>query len=88
MAAAKIPAPGTQYGPCVDECKHLDCKASREQAAALCGLCKKPIGYETYWFVLRARVPAVGEAEMPAHEACFHDATNQPPTSRSAKVRR
>lgn len=45
MAAIQIPAPGTEYGPCVDPCEHRDCAAARRDAARPCRVCGKPIGY-------------------------------------------
>lgn len=51
MAAAKIPAPGTRLGPCIDACGHQDCAAARRHAAMICKRCSEPIGYEQpyYW---------------------------------------
>lgn len=37
--------PGTEHGPCLPTCKHSDCAASRRDAASLCRICEKPIGY-------------------------------------------
>ncbi len=62
MAATKIPAPGTKLGPCADECAHLDCRASREQATRVCGHCGEPIGYDRWW---------CNFAALPYHEACL-----------------
>ncbi|MFA5385101.1 MAG: hypothetical protein WC364_10630 [Eubacteriales bacterium] len=47
MAAGKIAAPGTEYGPCKEPCSHTDCASSRSMAEAECIHCGKPIGYET-----------------------------------------
>ena len=46
MAAISIPAPGTKYGPCEKDCDHPDCAANRKDAALVCVLCGKPIGYD------------------------------------------
>ncbi len=63
MATSSLPAPGTQYGPCVETCTHRDCVCSREMASALCTLCTLPIGWETRFFG--------GGAESPLyHAAC------------------
>jgi hypothetical protein len=59
MAAISIPAPGTEYGPCKEACKHIDCEANRSDAAALCSLCKDPIGFETPFYVDRFDGPPV-----------------------------
>lgn len=36
---------GREIGPCVNPCTHRDCQQTREQAAAPCVHCTKPIGY-------------------------------------------
>ena len=50
MAYATLAAPGTETGPCVEPCNHTDCAATRQQAAALCGLCNQPISYDTPFY--------------------------------------
>lgn len=50
MAAGVIAKPGTEYGPCLSECKHLDCAESRKQAETLCPICNKKIGYDRRFF--------------------------------------
>ncbi len=50
MAAARLPIPGSKYGPCLDICAHRDCAATRAEAAAICRLCAKPIGYEVRFY--------------------------------------
>lgn len=42
--------PGTKYGPCEGECKHTDCAKSRKDAASLCRICGKEIGYDNMVF--------------------------------------
>ena len=66
MAAGRIPAPGTEYGPCADDCAHRDCAATRRQAAAACRICGEPIGYERAYFV--------GD-DGAVHASCMFDAT-------------
>ena len=51
MAAGVMPAPGTEYGPCEDECQHRDCAATRERAAFICRYCGEPIGYDTRFYI-------------------------------------
>ncbi len=53
MAAISNDAPGTEYGPCKGTCTHDDCASCREDAAALCTLCKDAIGYERLFYVDR-----------------------------------
>ena len=50
MGWAIIPKPGAKYGPCVAQCKHEDCAWQRKTAAAKCGICGKPIGYDTRYY--------------------------------------
>jgi hypothetical protein len=50
MAAARLPKPGTEFGPCVDPCEHIDCAATRADADSLCHYCDGPIGYEERYY--------------------------------------
>lgn len=50
MGWIMIPAPGQKYGPCTTECAHRDCAANRKDAARVCRLCGKPIGYDSKCF--------------------------------------
>lgn len=50
MAAGSIAPPGTEYGPCVEPCKHIDCAATRKQAATPCVTCGEPLGYDVNFF--------------------------------------
>ena len=63
MAAGILPRPGTEYGPCeqppggfLDDrlatCGHRDCAATRRDAATICHLCGKPIGYDVRFYSL------------------------------------
>ncbi len=56
MAAAYLPAPGTEFGPCEEECEHTDCAAVRRNATAPCTICTEPIGYETGHFLTDNRL--------------------------------
>lgn len=67
MAAGTLPKPGSTYGPCAGECKHLDCKETREMAAAPCIFCHKPIGYDTPFF------QELGERRY-THAVCLYNA--------------
>ena len=53
MAAGTISAPGSEYGPCTDDCAHIDCAASRDTAESPCTMCGHPIGYETRFYADR-----------------------------------
>ncbi|RJX17704.1 MAG: hypothetical protein C4570_07825 [Ammonifex sp.] len=62
MAAGTLPKPGTEYGPCEKPCKHRDCNLTKQMAETPCGLCGKPIGYGTRFYMT-----AVNQL---AHAAC------------------
>lgn len=64
MAAAATPAPGTKYGPCINDCAHRDCACSRREASALCRICGAPIGYDAPWY---ASIDGINGA---VHELC------------------
>lgn len=51
MAAGTLPPPGTGFGPCATPCQHKDCAATRTMAAAVCGYCSEPIGYDRRFYV-------------------------------------
>jgi hypothetical protein len=66
MAAGVLPAPGEQYGPCVDEkCVHTDCAATRAMATGLCSICGEPIGYGVRFY---------SQSDNPDPQACDHAA--------------
>lgn len=46
MAAGRIQRPGSEFGPCKDACEHIDCAATKNDAATICYLCGTEIGYE------------------------------------------
>ncbi len=50
MAAGYLGAPGSNAGPCVQECRHTDCAATRAMANAACYLCQEPIGYDVGFY--------------------------------------
>lgn len=50
MGWLTLPAPGSEHGPCTDGCSHIDCQATRDDAAASCRDCKKPIGYDVKFY--------------------------------------
>lgn len=61
MAWGVLPKPGDRLGPCEGACLHVDCVATRTDAAALCCECKQPIGYETAYYRIGSEL---------VHEAC------------------
>lgn len=62
MAAGTFPAPGTERGPCLEPCEHVDCQATVAMASAECRICTKVIGYETRFYV---------ENGTPIHALCL-----------------
>ena len=65
MASGMVSAPGTEYGPCVEPCRHTDCAESRRWAEALCAICGEPIGYERQFY-------QSGNWTVFRHAACAH----------------
>lgn len=55
MAAGILHTPGTAFGPCDGECKHIDCAEARYKADVICHYCETPIGYETLFYHEGAR---------------------------------
>jgi hypothetical protein len=51
MGWATLPKPGTKTGPCKEECKHVDCNMTKKDAAKLCKVCNKPIGYDRPYYI-------------------------------------
>ena len=50
MSAVMIERPGVGLGPCL-KCEHEDCAENRQLAASRCDICKKPLGYDTKFFM-------------------------------------
>lgn len=69
MAAGVLSKPGTQYGPCEVDCKHIDCAATRKQAETDCAKCALVIGYETRFYRLPDGALVHAECEELAMEA-------------------
>jgi|HubBroStandDraft_3_1064219.scaffolds.fasta_scaffold702245_3 hypothetical protein len=69
MAAGRIPAPGTKFGPCIDPCEHTDCAATRKDAASQCHFCNTEIGYEKRFYIEATTRQLV-------HAACLEDNTH------------
>lgn len=67
MAAARLPEPGTEFGPCVDDCKHTDCAETRRMVAVFCHFCGEAIGYD------RSFCRSAEKSEL-VHEHCLQQA--------------
>jgi len=63
MAAGTLPRPGSKFGPCANNCSHIDCAKTHEMAETKCRICGKPIGYET---------PFYNEGGL-VHASCYED---------------
>ena len=42
--------PGTDHGPCAEDCKHTDCAETRRMALSNCKVCGEPIGYDRQFY--------------------------------------
>jgi hypothetical protein len=69
MAAGRLPKPGTEFGPCVEDCNHIDCAETRSMVAVICGHCQKSIGYETRFYKTNNH----GEPTALVHANCLED---------------
>lgn len=65
MAAGRLSAPGTKYGPCEKECGHKDCAETRSMAQVVCHYCEEPIGYERGFYK--------SDGDL-VHSSCLEDA--------------
>lgn len=70
MAAGILQVPGSKLGPCETRCKHRDCAQTKGDAASLCRLCQKAIGYGVGFY--RSRL--TGEL---VHAFCFEAAVER-----------
>lgn len=75
MAAAPLPAPGTEYGPCEPSCAHTDCAETRRMAALPCKHCGDPIGYDRPLFNVTPDDAPVWT--VLAHATCEYDAIDR-----------
>lgn len=46
MASVSLPKPGTKYGPCKHNCKHIECAQTRRMVKQLCRFCNEAIDYD------------------------------------------
>ena len=46
MSITTLSAPGSEYGPCLDPCGHIDCQEIRHIAQSPCVICFLTIGYD------------------------------------------
>jgi len=61
LSRSKVPAPGSENGPCEKSCGHIKCNELRHIANTICSICHKPIGYE---------IPFLQYEERYFHEKC------------------
>lgn len=55
MAAGYISKPGSEFGPCLNECHHVDCMHTRVMSAAICHYCKEEIGYDVAFYNIQGK---------------------------------
>ncbi len=73
MAAGTMSAPGTEYGPCVDEnCGHTTCDETRRMVGLECRYCETPIGYDRRFFNDTLRTQPLWSVLV--HELCAYEA--------------
>lgn len=71
MAAGMLSSPGTEYGPCENDCDHRDCAATRTMAATVCRICKVQIGYDRRFY--SEGDPAKMVRRGLVHAVCLHE---------------
>lgn len=71
MAAGMLASPGTEYGPCENDCDHRDCTATRKMAATVCRICKVQIGYDRRFYSEGDPVQMVRRGLV--HAVCLHE---------------
>jgi hypothetical protein len=78
MGWIMLPKPGAKDGPCKGNCKHLDCKATKQEAECLCTHCQKPIGFETKFYIDRPEsgISVVGQ-RIYSHFLCAIKAADE-----------
>lgn len=74
MAAGMLPKPGSQY-LCKGKCDHIDCGHIRADAAKVCRICQKPIGFERRFY--RETGPDDKETGSLVHASCLEDEIDQ-----------
>ena len=73
MAYGLLPEPGTDLGPCLPDCAHVDCKQTREQAESVCRHCGEAIGYDRPFVHDNSPFDPLDAPATFAHSAC-HEA--------------
>jgi hypothetical protein len=75
MAPGRLQSPGSEYGPCVEKCFHLDCANTRTIAESNCEYCNEPIGYERGYYELFHQSDKPHERTIYwVHSSCHQDA--------------
>ena len=67
MGHYSLPAPGTDLGPCVDDCDHTDCEGTRNMSAIPCSSCGDPIEYDVRFYF----VGKENESDSLCHARCY-----------------
>lgn len=83
MAAGILPKPGSEY-LCKGQCHHIDCNHIRQDAAALCRICQKPIGYDKRFY--RDTDPQGYETSQFVHAVCLEEEVEREAKARLEKA--
>ncbi len=73
MASFSLPKPGTEFGPCIPTCEHIDCAETIRQAAIICHYCGEEIGFDRQFFF----IDKCTDREL-VHSVCYIEANDQP----------
>lgn len=79
MAAGTLPLPGTEFGPCADDCAHRDCAETRAMAATTCWRCEQPIGYDRAFYRMNPGSEAAAGESYLVHAGCEEAAAERVP---------
>lgn len=68
--------PGTENGPCADDCIHEDCAAMRADAERICRICGTTIGYDNKIYF--EAIANDGETKSIVHAICLWEEQEKP----------
>lgn len=73
MAAGTLPRPGTELGPCAEDCDHRDCAETMFIAGCVCRFCGHAIGFERRFYLDPEAAPATPDDKRWVHAECLED---------------
>jgi hypothetical protein len=77
MGWTTLAKPGSDGGPCVDGCDHIDCAAMRLTASARCCYCGGHIGYDVPFYQDPERANAGAGRWRFSHARCLWQAADE-----------